>query len=1144
MKLQKLIIENIASIEKACIDFEYGPLGEDSIFLICGPTGAGKSTLLDAVCLALYNTTPRLKQAANERYLDENDSFSGTGEVSIDDSRMLMRRDSVSAQVELWFTDAAGDALRAVWSVARARNKAGGKIQKVVWTLSLQDGTPLTNKSTETRTEIERRIGLTFEQFCRTTLLAQGEFTKFLKSKEEEKSNILEKLTGTEIYSRISREIYVMKAEKEAELQELKAQTGGIVLLTDEELAALQTEQRQVTEETATLRTQLKQEQDLRKWLTDEQKLAHDLEETGKALQSLTERVESEDYKRNKSLLDDWDRTADVRFQWTEQVALQQRIRTSEEELEQLKEKYRSLSVGLGQLERMQVQCREQWEACETYLSGVQEKVPVYESLQSLLALSDQIQRALQQSEDYRKEKAHKAAMHQKTLEVRQGATASYEQARKVAEEKQQEVAVCRTQLEDLQVEELRQKKQEADARLDGWKKLREALSVRAEKEQAWLDVQKNRKTLQDDCRKQQQTVAQLKAQAEVCRKEKEEVQQVYDKQRMSCEDWAREARARLSKGDVCPVCGKEVGDDLKSEVHFVSLLEPVRALLEEKARRAEEVLTALARAEAEVRSLMRLEEMEAKKETTAKEAYSLAEKTVTDMPLYATVKEADEVVSQVEHALSAQQEVCDRLEALWKQAEEGQQRLNRLTKEREELTTACEQWHRKVEEADKAVSRLETELRMLEEALSREALTVSQCMEKGETLIVFTSWQEAWKTDRENFITALKKETSRYVEQQTRREQLSHKVESLASQVEHVQSVRQSILSELPDWRQATPETIPDGPCPEGLPGQWNALNTSVLSVCHAIKTSQKLREEKSAGVEAFLVGHPEISREYLGKLAGLEVEKVNMARRTLQKLDNDLTSRRAEMERVGRELTQHQAQRPSETEGMTLAAVEETISRLEEQQTGKLARLGAIAQMLAHHEECLQRIRKVKEQIEVKQKEVDNWAGVAALFGSADGKKFRNIAQSYVLRQLLAGANHYLSRLTDRYCMECPPGGLTILLRDEYQGGVKRPTSTISGGESFLVSLALALGLSSLNRKSLSVDMLFIDEGFGTLDSDYLNTVMEALEKLHQIGGKKVGIISHVEALRERIATQIHVERVNHTLSRVEVVNTMGNM
>ena len=123
-------------------------------------------------------------------------------------------------------------------------------------------------------------------------------------------------------------------------------------------------------------------------------------------------------------------------------------------------------------------------------------------------------------------------------------------------------------------------------------------------------------------------------------------------------------------------------------------------------------------------------------------------------------------------------------------------------------------------------------------------------------------------------------------MEQQTRREQLSHRVESLASQVEHVQSVRQSILSELPAWGQETAETIPDGPCLEGLPGQWNTLNTSVLSVCHAIKTSQKLREEKSAGVEAFLVGHPEISREYLGKLAGLEVALVNtMSREKVMK-------------------------------------------------------------------------------------------------------------------------------------------------------------------------------------------------------------------------------------------------------------------
>lgn len=1141
MKLQKLIIENIASIETACVDFEHGPLGEDSIFLISGPTGAGKSTLLDAVCLALYNTTPRLKQAANERYLDENDSFSATGEVSIDDPRMLMRRDSVSARVELWFTDAGGEALLAVWSVSRARNKAGGKIQKVVWTLSLQDGTPLTNKSTETRAEIERRVGLTFEQFCRTTLLAQGEFTKFLKSREEEKSNILEKLTGTEIYSRISREIYRMKTEKEVELQDLKAQTGGITLLTDEEVASLHSEQTKVTEETAVLRMRMKQWQDLRKWMADGQKLVRDREEAGKALQVLTTRLESEECRRNKSVLEDWDRTADVRFQCTEQEALQSRIRSAEAELQRLEETYRVLAAGYRQLERELLRCRDQQAVCEAFLSGVQEKVPVYEALQSLCALSDQIQRTARMMEDCRKEEARKHREREQMMESRQTASAAYVQARKAEQVKQEQITECRTQLDVLQPDKLRLQKQEAEDRLSAWKALQEALIVRAEKKKAWMEVRKNRNALQEDCLRQRQEAEVLKVKADECLKEKEAVQQVYDKQRMSCEDWAREARSRLVKGDLCPVCGRMVTDGLHNDAHFVSLLEPVRLLLEEKTRRAEETRTVLARAEAEVRSLTRVAEMEGQKEVAAEEAYRQADRIVTGMPCYVFVKEADEMEEKAGQALSLQQETCARLDAQWTQVEELQQRLNRLTKEREELTGESERWRRKVDEADKVVSRLEAELRMLDETFARDTLTVRQCMEKGEACIVYVPWKERWQTDRNSFILFLQEEAACYAARKMEKERLSHQEEALSSQKEYVEAIRHSLSVLLPDWVRKEGETVPDGPCPEGLPAQWNALNASVMSVCHGIQTSRKLMEEKKAGIEAFLSAHPEISREYLEKLAGLDLEKVNMARRTLQKLDSDFISRKAEVERVDRELASHQENRPPEMEETDPEVVEETLSRLEEQLTVGVSRLGAIAQTLAHQEECLQRIRKVKELMENKQKEVDNWAGVAALFGSADGKKFRNIAQSYVLRQLLASANHYLNLLTDRYRMECPPGGLTILLRDEYQGGVKRPTSTISGGEGFLVSLALALGLSSLNRKSLSVDVLFIDEGFGTLDSDYLNTVMETLEKLHQIGGKKVGIISHVEALRERIATQIHVERVNQTLSRVEVVSAV---
>ena len=169
------------------------------------------------------------------------------------------------------------------------------------------------------------------------------------------------------------------------------------------------------------------------------------------------------------------------------------------------------------------------------------------------------------------------------------------------------------------------------------------------------------------------------------------------------------------------------------------------------------------------------------------------------------------------------------------------------------------------------------------------------------------------------------------------------------------------------------------------------------------------------------------------------------------------------------------------------------------------------------------------------------EKWNRLCTLFGDATGKTFRNIAQSYVMRELLLSANRYLRQLTERYELECQAGSLTILLRDYYQGGTSRPASTLSGGESFMVSLSLALGLSSISRMGLSVDILFIDEGFGTLSGDCLNTVMETLERLHRVGGRRVGIISHVEGLRERIKAQIEVKRVDSSRSEVRVVSAV---
>ena len=251
MKFQKLIIHNIASIEDATIDFENGPLSEDSRFLICGPTGAGKTTILDAICLALYGTTPRLNIKKVEAYVDqyENYKLKDRDEVKIDDTRMMMRRGSLSAFVELYFTDKDECPLKAVWQCSRVRNNLQGNVKEPEWLLF--DGktdTLIDDRKSNVLKEISRRIGLTFEQFCRTTMLAQGEFTKFLKSDEGEKSQILEKLTGTTIYSEVSVRIHQLKNEKEAACNQITSMMQGVQLLSDtdvEEILQQQKEQEQ-----------------------------------------------------------------------------------------------------------------------------------------------------------------------------------------------------------------------------------------------------------------------------------------------------------------------------------------------------------------------------------------------------------------------------------------------------------------------------------------------------------------------------------------------------------------------------------------------------------------------------------------------------------------------------------------------------------------------------------------------------------------------------------------------------------------------------------------------------------------------------------------------------------------------------------
>ncbi|MBR3087822.1 MAG: AAA family ATPase [Prevotella sp.] len=214
MKFNRLHIHNIASIEDAVIDFEHGVLANEPLFLITGPTGSGKSTILDAICLALYGETPRMVKTESKVRISDHYNASkksdkervvGVNEISVNHKGQLLRRGTGEGWSDLYFEASDGECYRARWYVSRAYLKADGQLKNPKNSIENLRTHKVIEKNT--KEYILGVVGLSFEEFCRTTMLAQGEFTRFIQSTSKEKSEILERLTGTELYSEISKRL-------------------------------------------------------------------------------------------------------------------------------------------------------------------------------------------------------------------------------------------------------------------------------------------------------------------------------------------------------------------------------------------------------------------------------------------------------------------------------------------------------------------------------------------------------------------------------------------------------------------------------------------------------------------------------------------------------------------------------------------------------------------------------------------------------------------------------------------------------------------------------------------------------------------------------------------------------------------------
>jgi exonuclease SbcC len=216
----------------------------------------------------------------------------------------------------------------------------------------------------------------------------------------------------------------------------------------------------------------------------------------------------------------------------------------------------------------------------------------------------------------------------------------------------------------------------------------------------------------------------------------------------------------------------------------------------------------------------------------------------------------------------------------------------------------------------------------------------------------------------------------------------------------------------------------------------------------------------------------------------------------------------------------------------------------RLREMRTSDvLQEVGKFDEILRKDKELRTEFADITKAIEVQKLEYMRWEKLNELIGSAKGDKFQRFAQGLTLVRLVRLANIHLRQLNDRYILEkIQSENLALQIIDTYQADERRAVESLSGGETFLISLALALGLSDLASNRTQIDSLFIDEGFGTLDNETLDTVMSALENL-QATGKSVGVISHVEMMKERIATQIQVIKKGEGMSSICIVPGVRN-
>ncbi|WP_346993453.1 AAA family ATPase [Alteromonas gracilis] len=1245
MRILNLRLKNLNALKGEWkIDFTQSPFVDNGLFAITGPTGAGKTTLLDAICLALYHQTPRL------------------GAISVSNND-IMTRGTAECLAEVEF-DIKGKAYRAFWSMRRARGKADGNLQSAdVELAEVESGKVLATQVRPKSDEIERLTGLNFARFTKSMMLSQGDFAAFLNANEGDRAELLEELTGTEIYGQISQAVHQQFTEAKQTKKEFSLKLEGVTLLSEEQVTALEQQLSEVQVSVNALNTDIEYLQQQKHWqqALQESKNAvnmakHDKADADAAISEAKDELDSlrrsepaealrvpyvsmqtlkldvESYQtrlhEKTALLPDVQQQKQQAAQRAEQAhaalnnaksqssALEQRITNdvlpidnelghSEKALRHHRESIKTLTHELSALEQQKTQReydvasqkREQ-ETLSSYLNANASLGAMAEHIsgwhESAGHIANEYQTISVLAQKHEADTHSLAELKAKQQRIEQSVAALSTQC----EKEQQHLAQCQQALDALLVNgDKAVLTQERDSKLAQWNNLLQLEHL----QQQYSDVEGQLGELTSQKNAQHETLLQQQA-------ERNHLVELYKQTRTELKDIealialdaeVAQLRAQLKADEPCPVCGanehplSSVAIDIPETITRRDALKQKLESIELEGAKAKESVTnaelTLAQIEKQCGQLTAFKEsLTAKWHGFTEEliaAFASFNETLPALNIVdkkglsdsvaqfkargEAIKAQLESIAQAEAALtSATSTVTSTNNTLLSKTNEKQLIEQQVTSLQQQMNNDSEALEKKQRELDTRTQTVLTRIaELLEQAPEREKEQAPSAQSLEQWLADKAEALKTYKQNKQQFEVL----TPHITDFNNKVIELKRDIESVSKQLKQANDESAKVAETIPTLKQKRDTLFPE----KDIDAQRAQASNAIAKAESTLQDTTQQLHTADTRVSTLEAEIAQLIEQLKEKQAACEqanalfIEKLSASPFDDEKafsaalLNDDERKRLVSIEKT---LVEKHSQAQ-----LRLSNAEDALNKLLSHENAKSWQAilndkgtmwvsGALTDKMAQKDTLLSQQGQVEQQVRTnnqareKQQQLvsemasfetyyDDITYLHSLIGSANGDKFRRFAQGLTLDNLVQLANQQLDKLHGRYqLIRKENEGLGLSVLDTWQGDVVRDTKTLSGGESFLVSLALALALSDLVSHKTSIDSLFLDEGFGTLDAETLDVALDALDNLNA-SGKMIGVISHIEAMKERIPTQLKVIKRNGVgLSALEKQYAVG--